>query len=207
MKQLKTSVVSIMIVLVAVLTVSGCRGYRSSDEPIHLNPNFDWQPKVKAQTKPMPVPSGTVAWGDGHRGILDPHRSDNRSTEYVTGRNDTGSFVSTIPVSVNQAMMDRGQERFNIYCAVCHSQTGHLKTPVINRGFVPPPSLADPRLIGESDGYLFDVITNGVRTMPAYRKQVPVADRWAIVLYIRALQQSRNATMEDVPVSMRRLLK
>lgn len=196
-----------MLVLGAMLSVSGCRGYRSADEPIHLNPNFDWQPKVKAQANPMPVPDGTVAWGDGHRGTLDPHRLDNRSKDYLTGRDDTGALVTKIPIPVNQAMMERGQERFTIYCAVCHSQTGHLKTPVINRGFVPPPSLADPRLIGESDGYLFGVITNGIRSMPAYRKQVPVADRWAIVLYIRALQQSRNATMEDVPPSMRRLLK
>lgn len=210
MKRLKIkSLFLVGVCVVSVGAMTGCRGYRSSDEPVHLNPNFDWQPKVKAQVDPRSVPEGTVPWGHAMRGTSDPYRAvmADEGSAYFTGRNESGDWVARIPATVDSAMMDRGQERYNIYCAVCHSQTGAMKTPVINRGFVPPPLFSDPRLLASPDGYFFDVITNGVRTMPAYRKQIPVADRWAIVLYLRALQKSRTATIDDVPESLRRQLK
>jgi mono/diheme cytochrome c family protein len=74
---------------------------------------------------------------------------------------------------------------------------------VAGYGLVPPPSFHDDRLRAVGDGHLFDVITNGVRTMPAYARQIPVADRWSIVAYLRALQRSQNATLDDVPPDAR----
>ena len=104
-------------------------------------------------------------------------------------------------------LLKRGQERFNIYCAPCHGQTGDGQGIVVQRGYLPPPSYHQDRLRKMPDGYIFDVITNGVRNMPSYRHQVPVADRWAIVSYLRALQRSQNATINDIPPEMRETVK
>ena len=74
-------------------------------------------------------------------------------------------------------------------------------------GFVPPPDFSDPRLLSVEDGYLFDVVSNGVRSMPGYRRQIKEADRWAIVVYVRAIQKSRNAMVAEVPASLRSKLQ
>ena len=99
----------------------------------------------------------------------------------------------------------RGQERYNIFCSVCHGKSGDGQGIIMtgNYGYTPAPSYHDERLREATDGYLYDVIANGVRNMPGYAQQVPVADRWAIVAYLRALQRSQNATEADIPPSVR----
>lgn len=123
-----------------------------------------------------------------------------------TGKQD-GKFVAEIPIEVNKATVVRGQERFNIYCAPCHDQTGSGRGMIVLRGYPPPPSFHTQALRQAPAGQLFDVITNGYRQMPDYAAQVPVDDRWAIVSYIRALQLSQNATLEDVPAAERAKLE
>jgi len=123
-----------------------------------------------------------------------------------TGR-DAGKFVAEIPVDVTKATVLRGRERFNIYCAPCHDQTGSGRGTIVLRGYPPPPSFHTPTLRQAPAGQLFDVITNGYRQMPDYAAQVPVDDRWAIVAYIRALQLSQNATLDDVPPAERAKLE
>jgi hypothetical protein len=200
----------ILLTLFAVaIALTGCRGYRTEQEPIHLNPNFDWQAKVKAQTKSLTPPEGTVAWGtdtiyDGNTTRADFLKED---SVYYRGKTEDGAFVAHVPVQVTRELVLRGQERFNIYCAVCHNRVGTGKTPVILRGFVPPPDLADARLVAESDGYIFDVASNGIRNMPAYRRQINEADRWAIVTYVRVLQKARNTNINDVPDSLKSKLE
>ena len=193
-------------VILAAGLIDGCfRGEPKEEPPIHLNPNMFKQPKYKAQseseffadgaTMRQPVP-GTVA--------ADSLRAD---YAYYYGRDERDSLLTKLPVPVTMQLLKRGQERFNIYCAPCHGQTGDGQGIMVQRGYLPPPSYHQDRLRNLPDGYIFDVITNGVRNMPSYRHQVPVADRWAIVSYLRALQRSQNATINDIPPEMRETVK
>ena len=99
--------------------------------------------------------------------------------------------------------MARGQERFNVFCSPCHGRTGSGNGMVVQRGFRAPPSYHEDRLRNAPVGYFFDVMTNGFGAMQDYASQVPVADRWAIAAYIRALQLSQRATVADVPADRR----
>jgi mono/diheme cytochrome c family protein len=197
-----------LVVLAVVLAagVIGCARERKSEKPpIHLNPNMDDQPKYKAQAKSkffedgstmrMPVP-GTVA-----RGEL---RDDD---VFYKGKNKDGSFVKEAPVEADLQLIKRGRERFDIYCAPCHSRVGDGRGIMITRGYVPPPTFHSDRIRQMPDGQIFDVITHGVRNMPSYAHQVPPEDRWAIVMYLRALQRSQNATRDDIPAELRETVK
>jgi mono/diheme cytochrome c family protein len=112
-----------------------------------------------------------------------------------------------IPVPVTAALLDRGQERYDIYCSPCHDRIGGGDGMVVRRGFRRPPSLHMPRLRDATAGHLFTVITKGLGAMPSYAAQVPVRDRWAIVAYVRALQRSQHASLADVPPADRSRLE
>jgi len=166
---------------------------------------MDTQPKYRAQAESrffadgaamrMPVP-GTVARGQA--------RED--SARFY-GLDADGKPVGSVPVPITRPLLERGRERFDIFCAPCHSRLGDGRGIMVTRGYIPPPTFHSERLRGIEDGHLFGVITNGVRNMPAYRYQVPVPDRWAIVAYLRALQRSQNATRDDVPPELRETLE
>lgn len=100
--------------------------------------------------------------------------------------------IAKIPVPVTKELIDRGQERYNIHCIVCHGPVGNGDGMIVRRGYPKPPTYNDDRLRGAPDGHFFDVITNGWGKMNSYAHQISVADRWAIVAYIRALQVSQN---------------
>lgn len=182
----------------AVLLV-GCRGSLKEDPPIHINPNMDAMERFEAQeANPFfddgramrrPVP-GTVA-----RGML---RED---ITFHAGRNADGSYVQVMPTEYTATFANRGRERYEIYCSICHGVAGDGQGVVMTGGygFVPIGFHTD-RLRTIEDGYVYEVITQGVRSMPGYAQQIPVADRWAIVAYVRALQRSQNARAEDIPV-------
>lgn len=129
-------------------------------------------------------PAGTVA-----RGWLQADRI------LATGIGPNGKFVSELPssVTVDRALLLRGRQRFEIFCSPCHGRQGNGLGMVVQRGFKQPPSYHIDRLRAQPIGYFFDVITNGFGQMPSYASQVPVADRWAIATYVRALQLSRSA--------------
>ncbi len=114
-----------------------------------------------------------------------------------------GQLADVFPMPVTTAMMARGQERFNVFCSPCHGRTGQGNGMVVQRGFRAPPSFHDERLRNAPVGYFFDVETHGFGAMQDYSAQVPVADRWAIAAYIRALQYSQHATIDDVPADRR----
>ena len=121
---------------------------------------------------------------------------------YFTGKQGTMP-VDVLPVAVTPALLRRGQQRYGIYCTPCHGQTGRGDGMVVQRGYRRPPSFHIDRLRNEKTGYFFDVITSGFGAMSDYAAQVTVADRWAIVAYLRALQLSENARLEDVPADRR----
>jgi len=108
-------------------------------------------------------------------------------------------YVAEFPMPLTAADLDRGQERFNIYCAVCHGRLGDGAGMIVRRGFRKPPSFHDERLRNAPVGYFFDVQTNGFGAMPDYASQIPPDDRWRIIAYIRALQLSQRAALADLP--------
>ena len=134
-----------------------------------------------------PVVDGTVA-----RGNL---RTDARMYKGKDG----DKFTGTLPVPLTRALLDRGRNRFNIYCTPCHGRLGDGEGMVVQRGFKHPPTYHQDRLRNQPAGYIFDIITNGYGSMISYAARVPVEDRWAIVAYVRALQLSQNANINDVP--------
>ncbi|WP_422924304.1 c-type cytochrome [Singulisphaera sp. PoT] len=138
-----------------------------------------------------PLVAGTVA-----RGQL---RTD---TAYYAGKSGE-QFIDEIPRKVDASVLAFGRERFNIYCAPCHSRTGDGQGMIVKRGFSPPPSLHLERLRDAPAGHFYNVITNGYGAMYSYASRIPVDDRWAIVAYIRALQLSQNARIDDVPAEKR----
>jgi hypothetical protein len=116
--------------------------------------------------------------------------------------------VETFPFPITRQVLERGRDRYNIYCTPCHDYTGSGRGMIVQRGFPPPPSYPIERLRQAPVGHFFDVITNGYGAMYSYKARIPPADRWAIVAYIRALQMSQHATLEDVPPEERaKLLK
>lgn len=180
------------LVLSSVLALGGCaRGCTSSRPPIHLNPSMDDQPKVRTQTAStffydgasmrQPVP-GTVAIG----GLKE-------DAAFFTGKGADGQFVATIPRPVDEALLERGRERYEIYCQPCHDARGDGQGILFQRGKVPTATFHQEKILKYSDGQIFDVITNGVGLMPAYRWPIPPADRWAIVAHVRELQRERQA--------------
>jgi mono/diheme cytochrome c family protein len=138
---------------------------------------------------------GTVARGQLHEDAL-------LHTGKVGGANAT-----VFPFPVDAAVMARGQERYDIFCAPCHARTGDGNGMIVQRGYRQPPTLHSDRLRDAAPGHFFDVITNGFGAMPDYSAQIPAADRWAIVAYVRALQLSAHATLADVPAADRGALQ
>jgi mono/diheme cytochrome c family protein len=133
------------------------------------------------QRASRPLVEGTVA-----RGLL---KDDAR---FWTGKEGTAP-VNEIPVPVTKALLERGRERYDIYCSPCHSRTGDGTGMVVARGYKQPPSYHIDRLRAQPVGYFYDVISNGFGAMQDYSAQIPPQDRWAIVAYVRALQLSRHA--------------
>ncbi len=114
-----------------------------------------------------------------------------------------GQFVTQIPIQIDRPFLERGRERFNIYCTPCHDRTGSGAGMIVQRGFQRPPTYHDERLRKAPAGHFYDVITRGFGAMPRYAPQLTPRDRWAVVAYIRALQLSQNASLSDVPDAVR----
>ena len=128
-------------------------------------------------------------------------------TEAYTGKTKDGHPLDHFPFPITAEIMKRGQQRYNIYCSPCHDHTGHGLGMVVRRGYRRPPTFYIDRLMKESPGYFYDVITNGFGAMPDYSAQIKAQDRWAIIAYIKALQYSESASINDVPEAERSKLK
>lgn len=194
------------------LALSGCRGMKSEKPPIHPNLNMDYVQRFEAQeANPLfadgasmrqPV-AGTVA-----RGNL--RVSANAPFEF--GRTEDGALVEQIPIEVTPALMERGQDRYEVYCSMCHGIAGDGRGPVavgnggLGYGFQVPSYHTDA-LRAREDGYIYDVIANGLNSMASYGHEIAAADRWAVVAYVRALQRSQAATADDVPEAERQRLE
>jgi mono/diheme cytochrome c family protein len=138
-----------------------------------------------------PLVAGTIARGQLH---LDQAYYEGKLGDLL---------VDKIPAKVDRALLERGQERYNIYCSPCHSRLGDGRGMIVQRGFPPPPSFHDQRLLDAPSGHYFNVISKGYGAMYSYASRIPTDDRRAIVAYIRALQLSQHAVLDDVPAQER----
>lgn len=211
--------------LVGLLAVAGFRGQKSEKPPIEIFPDMDHQPKVKAQ-----APSEFFADGRGNRqpvpgtvplGYEAPVSKENpfpdegkyRMVRYSSGTDylNTGRFGDQwgtgIPMPVTAELMQRGQERYTIFCGVCHGASGAGNGVAGQYGLVAIASLHQDRLRDMADGEIYNTITHGKNTMLGYGSKIPVDDRWAIVAYVRALQAAQTATLADVPPDERTKLE
>jgi mono/diheme cytochrome c family protein len=180
------------VVLVMTIASAGCR-QDMHDQPkyIPLRESSFFSDARSAR----PFVAGTVARGQLNDDVL-----------LYTGKDDAGADATMFPMTIDAKVLERGQERFNIYCSPCHGRTGFGDGMVARRGYRAPPSYHQDRLRQAPVGHFFDVITNGFGAMPDYAAQVRPEDRWAIIAYIRALQLSENATISDVPADAQRQL-
>ena len=196
----RTRLVLGTLALTSVVGLTGCvRGSTSSRPPIDINPSMDDQPKVRAQTASkffydgssmrQPVP-GTIPIG----GLKEDEA-------FFTGKGADGKFVATIPKTVDAAVLDRGRQRYAIYCQPCHDARGDGRGILFQRGNVPTATFHDQKILKYPDGQIFDVITNGRGLMAGYRWAVPPADRWAIIAYVRELERKRLASGTGAPAS------
>lgn len=170
------------------MTAAACR------QDMHDQPNY--QPLEQSSffgdgQASRPLLEGTVARGHLKDDVL-----------LTTGKLD-GADSTVFPFPVDERVMARGRDRYNIYCLPCHGASGMGNGMVVQRGFKRPPVYTEERLRAAAPGYLFDVISNGFGAMPEYRVQIKAEDRWAIVAYVKALQLSAHASVEDVPVADR----
>ncbi len=207
----KTAAQVALVLLLAAGTLTGCRGMKSGEPPIHPNLNMDFMERMEAQepnaffadnaSQRPPVP-GTV-----RRGQL----QTTANAPFYYGREASGALVAGIPIEVTPALLERGQERFGIYCTPCHGMAGDGRGIVavgnggLGYGFQVP-SYHTETLRARPDGYIFDVITNGVNTMPSYGHEMLPVDRWAVVAYVRALEESQDAAPADIPAVERERL-
>jgi len=181
------SAISALIVVIAV-SGAGCR-QDMHDQPkyVPLRQSAFFNDARSAR----PLVEGTVA-----RGQL-------REDDLLYTGKVKGEDATLFPMRVDETLMARGQQRFNIYCAPCHGRTGQGDGMVVRRGYRRPPSIHQDRLRNAPVGHFFDVMTNGFGAMPDYAAQIKAEDRWAIVAYIRALQLSEHAVLADVPAADR----
>jgi mono/diheme cytochrome c family protein len=208
------------ILLVSTVGIVGVLGFRGSHfrkPPLYIFPDMEWQFKLRPQkpsgffangrTSQLPVP-GTIPRSTPIQtiaGPVHPYEDAPVNTGRITG---TTNFVESNPLPITAAMLKRGQQRFSINCAPCHGKLadGNGITKKIGAMLIVA-NLHDARIVEMTDGELFYVITNGRNQMGAYGPNVTVEDRWAIVAYLRALQFSQLATVEDVPEALRAALK
>jgi hypothetical protein len=149
-----------------------------------------------------PLVQGTIA-----RGYLQEDREffTGKASAQVSGAVQPlagGQDVTAFPLPITRQVLDRGEERFNIFCAPCHGRLGDGEGMIVKRGYRHPPSYHIDRLRQAPVGHFFDVITSGFGVMPDYAQQIAPVDRWSIVAYIRALQLSQSANVADVPESV-----
>jgi hypothetical protein len=193
------SAFSRLSVVLALLVLAACRGDTSEKPPLHGIRNMDLQPKFVPQ-------AANPFYADDRSDLLPVAGTISREgletdAKLEEGKNPDGSYVVHNPRPVTMDLLVRGRERFNIFCGPCHDRVGTGKGLIVtkpNPTFPPPPSFHEDRIRSMADGEIFNTISNGIRTMPSYRHQVPVDDRWAIIAYLRALERSQQASLKDL---------
>lgn len=196
----------LFLIVATVVSLAGFRGHLFRQPPLEILRDMKRQPKLRPQ-KPfeffadgmgsrLPVP-GTI-----------PRGAPFADLPVNTGRHPgTTNWVETNPLPLTAELLARGRERYTIYCSPCHSAAGDGNGIITKYGLLRAGNYHDPRLVRMTDGELFNTVTVGKNQMPSYAAQVAVADRWAIIAYLRVLQRTRLGTLEDVPSELRGTLR
>ncbi|HZN67081.1 MAG TPA: cytochrome c [Tepidisphaeraceae bacterium] len=175
-----------LLLVAAALAVAGCEREdmhnQARYEPLEESEFF-----ADGQSS-RPLVAGTVAQGQ----VL---RDDPR----VNARTTSNEYAQTYPFPIARTDLERGRQRYDIYCSMCHGATGYGDGMVVRRGFVKPPSLHDDRLREAAPGYFYEVITNGIGAMYSYNDRIPIEDRWRIAAYVKTLQFSRRVEVASLP--------
>jgi len=186
------SLVGVTLIVATMLFATGCR------QDMHDQPRFETLEAsdfFEDGRSARPYVNGTIA-----RGAL-------REDEHLYFGRVNGEIADTVPFPVTRELLEKGHERFDIFCTPCHGQLGNGEGMIVQRGFRRPPSFHEERLRNMPVGHFYDVISNGFGTMVDYSSRVAPRDRWAIAAYVRALQLSQRATLEDVPPTERQRLE
>jgi hypothetical protein len=204
-----------ILVSVCVVGLAGFRGSKMSHPPLEIFPDMDHQPKYQPQhpspffadgraaRKPIPgtIPMGYTVPGAYYQ-VSASNRTDtgafSNQPDYVNTGKMGDVYGDGLPVNVTEQLMARGQERYQINCAICHGATAMGDGIIKTYGLATIATLQDERIRTMPDGQIFSTITNGKNTMGAYGPQIAVEDRWAIVAYLRALQKSQNAKVAEL---------
>lgn len=209
-----------VLLTVLVVGMAGFRGGKSRQPPLEIFPDMDRQPKLQPQHESdvfpdrrssRPPVAGTIARTAPMRlSSSDPQKvvyafeSSAAATGLVSG---TTNFVETTPFEVTAQFMERGRERYQIACLPCHGPIGDGNGITRKFGMAVLANLHEPRIVKMPDGELFHVITNGRNLMGGYGPVLSIEERWAVIAYVRALQLSRLASLDDVPEQLRATLK
>lgn len=189
------------LVVVSVIAIMGFRGSTFTEPPLEMFPDMDAQSKYRPQgasaffadgrTDRLPV-EGTVA-----RGLL-------KDDEFLHYGKDGDSFAKGFPMTVDADLIDLGAAKYEIYCTPCHGGTGDGNGVTKSRGMLTTPSYHDDRLRDMAEGEIFNTLTNGKGLMGYYKDKLSPEERWAVIAYMRVLQRSQNASVEDVPEANRK---
>lgn len=206
----------LIFVVVGMLSILGFRGSKTDKPPIVVFPDMDFQPKYLAQGESAffadgrvqrPVTPGTVARGHGGETAKvfaeDYENALLNNPELASGKSDEGGWVRGFPLEVTREVMQTGRAKFTIFCGVCHGATGDGKGVTKEYGMVATPTYHSDRLRRMAEGEIFNTITYGKGQMLGYADKLNPHERWAVIAYLRALQRSQNATLEDVPLQHR----
>lgn len=219
------------LALLPPLFILKARATTSSAPRLYVFGEMFFQPKFKPQRpttlfadgRAMRAPvAGTVAWGELqaderlYRGLEPGSPEPSTAPPAAPGKEapPEPNWTQAFPLPVTPELAQRGRQKFNIYCAVCHGRAGYGDGLVSQRAqrlqqgtWLPPTSLHTDPVRQQPVGKLFDTITHGIRKMPGYGEQIAVPDRWAIVLYVKALQRSQDATIDDVPADVQKTMR
>jgi len=174
--------------MVFLLAAAGCRQNMHNQHKVKTLAANDFFADGQGA---RPLPAHTVARGDQRVGFV------------YRGLDDAGKPVDRMPYPLTREFLQRGQQRFNIFCSPCHDRLGTGRGMIVLRGYKQPSSYHIERLRSAPIGYFVNVMTEGFGVMPSYAPQVPIEDRWAIAAYIRALQYSQNAKLAELPPAVR----
>lgn len=204
-----------VFVIAATVSILGFRGSLSEKPPLEVFPDMDRQARYKPQGEnsffsdrrnDRPIPVNTVARGNylNYEQVFSEDFDDTTlgSTAFLYGKNADGSWVEKLPVEADFTLIEMGREKYDIFCTACHGAAGDGNGVTKPYGILAT-SYHDDRLRDEADGYIYDVITNGKGLMYGLKDRLSPEERWAVVLYVRALQRSQNADAEDVPAGER----
>jgi len=199
-------------VLLVLVSVLGFRGQKSSKPPLYIFPDMDWQAKYQPQGEnaffkdgrnDRPVVEGTIVRGYGWdiNEVFSPEftYAPALNPSLYSGKDEKGNYITDFPLEVNKEVMALGQQKFNIFCIICHGASGDGNGITKKYGMVATASYHDDRLRNMAIGEIFETITQGKGQMGAYGYKLNPEERWSVIAYVRALQRSQNAKLEDVP--------